>query len=204
MRLRSQVLITRNIEESIVALEALRTTEQIVKIVKEDRFLVEDAKEAIEKAYLASEEITVIILGAKIFSDVVQNRLLKVIEEPPKNKEFILVTETKSAILETVRSRLPLYTMKTVQERKRLSLDVQGLSLAEVYAFVQEHKRTDTEEMKYLIEMISKEAMYSGVYTLDRKLLTLFSQALQALDIGSPPQFVLNTLLIKLLAKKRR
>jgi len=32
----------------------------------------------------------------------------------------------------------------------------------------------------------------------------LFSNAFIALDVGSPPQFVLNTLLLKLLARKKR
>ena len=58
--------------------------------------------------------------------------------------------------------------------------------------------------MKRLIERISKEAMYSGCYDLDDKTLTLFSNSYTALDMGSPPQFVLNALLLKLLARKKR
>ena len=53
---------------------------------------------------MASEEITVIILAAQTFSPLVQNKLLKVIEEPPKNKEFILITESKSTVLNTIKS----------------------------------------------------------------------------------------------------
>jgi DNA polymerase-3 subunit delta' len=78
------------------------------------------------------------------------------------------------------------------------------LSLATVYEFIQEHKRTDAKTMKYLVERISKEAISSKVYDLDEKTLTLFSNAFVALDVGSPPQFVLNTLLLKLLARKKR
>jgi DNA polymerase-3 subunit delta' len=46
--------------------------------------------------------------------------------------------------------------------------------------------------------------MQSGRYDLDEKTLQLFSNAFIALDVGSPPQFVLITLLLKLLAKKRK
>ena len=56
--LTSQVIITNDIEGTITKLEASRTTERFVKIIKEDAFLVEDAKLAIEKAYMASEEKT--------------------------------------------------------------------------------------------------------------------------------------------------
>jgi DNA polymerase-3 subunit delta' len=58
--------------------------------------------------------------------------------------------------------------------------------------------------MKHLVECISKEAIGSQNFDLDEKTLRLFSNAFIALDVGSPPQFVLNTLLLKLLARKKR
>lgn len=204
LALTSQVLITSQIEETITALEALKKSERIVKIIKEDNFLVEDAALAIEKAYLASEETTVIILAAKLFSPVVQNKLLKVIEEPPPHKEFILITPSKATILATIRSRLPVQVLSDTVSHQALGLDIAHLSLETVYPFVQEHKRTAAIEMKKIIEEISKAAMHSGRFNLDEKTLKLFSDAFLALDMGSPPSFVLNTLLLKLLAKKKR
>ncbi len=205
MTLTSQVIISPNIEETVLQLEALKSTERIVKILEgEKAFSVSDAKEAIEKAYMASEEITVIILTAKTFSPIVQNKLLKVIEEPPKNKEFILITNAKSTILDTIRSRLPIVVLAGLRDEEDLGLDVATLSLATVYAFIQTHKRTDAKAMKILVERISKAAIVSQVYDLDDTTLTLFSNAFLALDMGSPPAFILNTLLLKLLARKKR
>ncbi len=231
MRLVSQVIITAQIDKTILELEKLRSDESIVEIIspsivekmtigKEDEpsaynvhrmateketFSVVDAKLAIEKAYMASEEVTIIILAAKTFSPLVQNKLLKVIEEPPKNKEFILVTESKSTVLDTIKSRLPISVLSEMKEEEALGLDMKNLSLESVYAFVQTHKRTiDPKVMKPLIERISKEAIRSEGYNLDEKTLTLFSNAFIALDVGSPPLFVLNTLLLKLLARKKR
>ncbi len=202
--LSSQVIIAGDIEGTISKLEALRTTERFVKIMKEDAFLVEDAKLAIEKAYMASEETTIIILAAKSFSPIVQNKLLKVIEEPPKNKEFIIISPSKSTILATIKSRLPIIVLSEEKEEEDLGLDLKQLSLATVYEFIQAHKRTDAKVMKQLVERISKEAIASQNYDLDEKTLTLFSNAFVALDVGSPPPFVLNTLLLKLLARKKR
>lgn len=204
MRLISQVIITSDIEGTIAKLEVSKTTERFVKIVKEDTFLVEDAKLAIEKAYMASEETTIIILAAKIFSPIVQNKLLKVIEEPPAKKEFIILTPSKATILDTIRSRLPISVLSEEREEEVLGLELEQLSLATVYEFIQTHKRTDTKAMKLLVERISKEAIRSQSYDLDEKTLTLFSNAFLALDVGSPPAFVLNTLLLKLLARKKR
>ena len=202
--LTSQVIITSDIEGTISKLEASRITESFVKIIKEDAFLVEDAKLAIEKAYMASEERTIIILAAKIFSPIVQNKLLKVIEEPPKNKEFIILSPSKSTILDTIKSRLPIIVLNEEKEEEELGLDLKQLSLGAVYEFIQAHKRTDAKVMKHLVERISKEAIASQNYDLDETTLTLFSNSFQALDVGSPPQFVLNALLLKLLARKKR
>ena len=230
MRLVSQVIITAQIDATILELEKLRSHESLVEIIspsivekmiaghedepiayyvhrlatEKETFSVVDAKLAIEKAYMASEEITIIILAAKTFSPLVQNKLLKVIEEPPKNKEFIILCESKSTILDTIKSRLPISVLSEIKDEKELGLDLNLLSLANVYEFIQTHKRTDAKAMKLLIEGISKEAIRSQGYNLDEKTLTLFSNAFIALDVGSPPQFVLNTLLLKLLARKKR
>ena len=230
MRLLSQVIISSEIEKTILALEKCREDESIVEIIspsiaqhmelegenlpcepyihrtvtEKETFSVGDAKLAIEKAYMASEETTVIILAANAFSPVVQNKLLKVIEEPPAKKEFILITPNKATILDTIRSRLPITVLSEKKNEEVLELKLGQLSLAGVYAFVQTHKRTDAKAMKHLVETISKEAIASQNFDLDAKTLTLFSNAFIALDVGSPPQFVLNTLLLKLLARKKR
>lgn len=203
--LKSQVIISTDIDDTILKLEAKRENERFIKILEDEKaFGVDDAKLAIEKAYMASEETTVIILAAKIFSPIVQNKLLKVIEEPPKNTEFIILTPNKSTILDTIRSRLPITVLSEEKIEEDLGLELDQLSLGSVYAFIQTHKRSDAKAMKILTERISKEAMSSGAYDLDKVTLTLFSNVFVALDMGSPPQFVLNTLLLKLLARKKR
>lgn len=230
MTLSSQVIISSNIVNTILELEKLRTDESIVEIIspslaeslngdsedvqseyriqrivtQKDTFRVEDAKIVIEKAYMASEEKSIIILAATNFLPLIQNKLLKVIEEPPKNKEFILITESKSTILSTIKSRLPITVLSEKKEEETLGLDVLHLSLNTVYDFTQLYKRTDAQTMKYLVERIAQEAMESQSYNLDEKTLSLFSNTFKALDMGSPPQFVLNTLLLKLLAKKKK
>ena len=228
MIVQSQVIITGHLEEAVEQLEQLKSTELFVEILspsmatnlhkegeptpynvhriptEKETFSVVDAKLAIEKAYMATEETMVIILVSKNFSPIVQNKLLKVIEEPPKNKEFILITESKSTLLDTIKSRLPVTVLSETKECEALALSMEQLSLETVYEFIQTHKRTDVKAMKPLIEQISKEAIISQKYNLDEKTLTLFSNAFIALDVGSPPIFVLNALLLKLLARKRR
>ena len=229
MELTSQVIITAQIEKTIIALEALRKDETLIEFIspsmhkvltpeegiaipvgvqrvvtEKETFRVEDAKVVLDKAYLASEEKNILILAADAFTAVIQNRLLKVIEEPPKNKIFILITANKSTVLDTIKSRLPIKVLSEKIEEVDLGLDLKQLSLSTVYEFTQSHKRTDSKTMKNLVERIAKEAVKSGLYDLDEKTLTLFSHAYKALDVGSPAQFVLNTVLLKLLARKKR
>ncbi len=205
MRLQSQIIITTKFEETIASLRQLATANEIfVPILREGNFLVDDVKLAIEKAYLASQERTIIILAADNFSEVVQNRLLKVIEEPPPNKEFILLFPSKSIILPTIRSRLPITVLDEVSSVEILGLDMQNLDIRSVYDFVQEHTRINAAKAKVLLEQIATAAMKTQRYTIDETTLNLIRDAVKILDRGSPPTFVLTGVLLKLLARKKR
>jgi len=204
MRLTSQLLITSDIDVALEKLEDIKTDEQFIKIISYDNFLVDDAKLAIEKAYITSDNRAIIILASNNFSDIVQNRLLKIIEEPPPNKEFIIITTSKSSILPTIKSRLPIYTIKNRLEPEDLGLDLKNLNLEVVYNFLQENKRINSINAKDKIQKIIKEAIFSKSYNLDRTTLDLFDNSYKALDKGSPPPFILSALMLKLLAKKKR
>ena len=229
MVLSSQVIIASDMKEAVVHLTELRKDERIIVITTLDEeetikcpescsieacviihtekktFLVEDAKLAIEKAYMASAVETIIVLAAKEFLPLIQNKLLKVIEEPPPRVSFILITHSKATILPTIRSRLPITILRDKQELEVFELDMAHLDLASAYAFIQKHKRLiDKAFAKYLVERISNEAMKSQRFDLDEKTLQLFHNAFKAIDVGSQPQFVLTTLLLKLLARKKR
>jgi len=156
MNLASGIIITHQADVVLRELEAKRTTELFTVIKSEDdkgkakEFLVEHAQLAIQKAYIASEALNYIILIAPKFSDVSQNRLLKILEEPPRNKAFILITESKSALLDTIQSRMPVTVLNEAKEEEIFSLDLQNLNLAKVYAFVQEHSRISSNECNKL------------------------------------------------------
>jgi len=203
MRLVSQILIAQDIDQTIKELEALKSDEHIIPIINEKQFLVDDVKLAVEKAYLTSRNKDIIILASPIFSEVVQNKLLKILEEPPPNKEFILITHAKSSLLPTIKSRLPLHTLNEEIETEPFELDMAKLGLKDAYVFLHAHQRTSTADARVLIERLLKEAIASKSYKIDQELLNLFTQAYQALDVGSPVAFVLSSVVLKLLAKKR-
>lgn len=205
MHLASGIIVTHKPQAMVVQLKLLKTTELFTFIDTEAKeFLVEHAQEAISKAYIASEELNYIILIAPRFSVIAQNRLLKILEEPPRNKAFILITESKSSLLDTIQSRLPVTVLNDAQSGEEpFDLDIANLNLAKVYTFIQAHSRASSLEAKEMVEKISLQAIKSQKYNLDESTLKLFSDAIKALEVGSPTIFILNTVLLKLLARKR-
>ncbi|MEJ2437807.1 MAG: DNA polymerase III subunit delta' [Sulfurovaceae bacterium] len=205
MQLVSQVVIAENIEESLELLEAQKIVEIIHKIYKEDSFALEDAKFAIEKAYITSVQTKVIIMASKSFSNIVQNKLLKVLEEPPKNTEFILITNQKSSILPTIKSRIPVNTIKSTQRESQQYLDVDALSLESVFGFLKANQRIRSGEARAMLQAILADAIKSKHYDFDQKSLKLFEEAVTVLNFGGVrSEFVLHTVLLKMLAKKRK
>ena len=206
LELTSQIIVARDFSVIREELEA-RCREEgwgFFSLLKEGNFLVQDAELAIEKAYLASNDPQLILLGGDQFSEVVQNKLLKVIEEPPSRKEFVLLFRNKAEILPTIRSRLPIHVLGSAARERFDALDLAGLDIRAVYAFVQEKGRLSAAEAKGIIEGIVPAAMASGHYRFDERSLDLFRDSIRALDRGSPAAFVLTGVLLKLLAKKKR
>jgi DNA polymerase-3 subunit delta' len=204
--LSSQILVTSRFEERSRELreEAERAGATLIPILREGNFKVEDVALVLEKAYLASEEHQVILLAADQFSEVVQNKLLKVIEEPPPKKSFILLFRSKASILPTIRSRLPIRILDEGEEEEPLELDVANLELGAVYDFVREHGRMGSAEARRLTERLLTEALASGAYEMDERALDTFRDAVRALEMGSPVSFVLTAVLLRLLAKKKK
>lgn len=75
---------------------------------EQNDFLVDDANEMIEEAYLAEDGGKWLIVKALQYRLEAQNRLLKLIEEPPSGVKFIFLVKNRSFLLPTIRSRLPI------------------------------------------------------------------------------------------------
>ena len=134
----SHIIITDLIEEEVQKVQNRLYPERVVPFYKDD-FLIEDARAAIREAYIAEAKIKTIILAGKTFNEASQNALLKVLEEPPRNIEFIIIAESKSSLLPTVRSRLPLISVGKKKEVVELDLSLKRLELSSLFDFVKEH-----------------------------------------------------------------
>ena len=206
MIIQTQVIIGSNIDDIISSLkEVAQEGDRFIPIIKDGNFLMEDASLAIEKAYLASKERVIIILAGKSFSKEVQSKLLKILEEPPPNKIFILIMPSKSMVLPTISSRLPIvkFEDKKIDEVES-GIDVSKLDIGAIFEFVKSNRYTQNSQLSAKLQKIFIDAIRSGLYDIDSNTLNLFSDITKALDKGSPPDFVASTALLKLLSSKKR
>lgn len=80
---------------------------------------VESVKNIIEDAYLRPEESShsvYLIFSGSVMSEAVQNKLLKIIEEPPEGVIFIITIKSAETLLPTVRSRAGIFTLKAPEK----------------------------------------------------------------------------------------
>ena len=192
---KSHILISSDIEYELENLTQELKPNRVVPFLK-DEFKIEDAKAVIAEAYKSESEIKYIILAAKKFNSYSQNSLLKVLEEPPRNIEFIIISPTKSNLLATVRSRLPLVKGKVSHDVVEIEISMAKLSYGDIFSFLKQNLRVGKTEAKRLIEAIYYRATVVDMLILSESQLDNFDKAYRLLELNSRPQSVLAMILM--------
>jgi len=188
------IQICENIEIKSQELKEQLQPNRVVLFIK-DKFLVEDAKEVISEAYISEKDIKYIIIGAKEYNIYSQNSLLKIFEEPPKNIVFILLTLSKSSLIPTIRSRLPIKKEKIKKSQKEIDLDKSKLDINHIFDFLQQNKYISKNDAKEIIEQIYKKSVSQNV-KMTQEQLENFEIAYKLLELNSKPVNVLSMLLM--------
>ncbi len=201
----SIILIVNSVEDTISYLISTLPTHstRVIKNEEKDEFLIAQANAAIKEAYIASNNKKYIILCGTTFRSEAQNSLLKVLEEPPKNIVFIILTTTKSTILPTIFSRLPHKYLKKSTISIASNLDILRLDLKDIYNFLKDNQKITKQEAKVLVESILLKVNEQKI-KLTRKELEMFSDCIKLIDLNSRPINVLTTLLLTLNHRKNR
>ncbi len=200
----SKILIVNDIDETLNSLVKYYSKHsiRIIKNEEKDEFLLAQANAAIKEAYISSNEKKYIFLCGSTFRNEAQNSLLKVLEEPPLNIVFIIITNSKSSILPTVFSRIPHKYLKSTLLRIESDLDLLKLDLKEVYTFLKQNQRITKNEAKKLVESVLFK-INSQKIRLTQKELDVFSRSIKLLDLNSKPINVLTNLFLTLLNRKK-
>jgi DNA polymerase-3 subunit delta' len=169
-----------------------------------DEFLMEDAKEVIKEAYIAESSDKYLILTAKSYRIEAQNALLKILEEPPHHIVFVVVAPAKTALLPTIRSRLPQQELSVEHERIRSGLRLDRLDLSDIYDFVQTNQSRDKNSLKELVQAVIYEAIHEYGLRFSEKEMEQFQKLLHLAELNSRPQTVLTSLLLSVMLRKHR
>ncbi len=196
-QLGSHIIISDEIEYETQRLEQELQGFRVVKfVVTDESFKIEHAKAVLAEAYVSEAQTKYILIGANDFTDVAQNSLLKLLEEPPRNIEFILLSPTKSNLLPTVRSRLPILKVQNAHKMQEIELNLARLDYKEVFAFLKEHSRVKKEDAKNLVQALFHRATVVDMLILTPLQLENFDKAYRLLTLNSRPQSVLAMLLM--------
>ena len=201
----STILIVNDIEATLAELlpnYPIHST-RIIKNEEKEEFLLIQATQAIKEAYIASSEKKYIFLCGTTFRKEAQNSLLKILEEPPRNVVFIIITNSKSSLLPTIYSRLSYKYLKKSILKNESILDINKLDLKDIYNFLKDNQKISKQEAKEIVESILMKVNNQKI-KLSHKELDFFSKSIKLLELNSRPINVLTTLLLSLANQKNK
>ena len=200
----SSILVVNDIESTLnelITQYPLHST-RIIKNEEKDEFQIAQATQAIKEAYIASNDKKYIFLCGSTFRKEAQNSLLKVLEEPPRNVIFIIITNSKTSILPTIYSRIPYKNLRKSVLKTESSLNLEKLDLKDIYTFLKDNQKISKQEAKEVVESILLK-VNSQKIKLSQKELDFFSKAIKLLELNSRPINVLTTLLLSISNQKK-
>lgn len=202
----SKIVISNDFESLKTEFE--NTFKQNVRFFISDDFLIENAQAVIKEAYIAEKDEKMLVIMAKSFRIEAQNSILKILEEPPRNIFFTIVSPSKNLLLPTIRSRLSVTNLVKKSQRVSSGLNLKQLDLKEIYTFLDEilkKEQTDEigkNELKELVGVIIFEAINLG-FKFSQDELEYFYKLIHLCDLNAKSPQILTPLLLTILRKGR-
>jgi DNA polymerase-3 subunit delta' len=198
---KSHIILSTEIEQEYERLKERLKPARVVGFI-EDEFKIEHSKAVVAEAYISESTTKYIVLGANNFNTISQNALLKLLEEPPRNIEFIIISPTKSNLLPTVRSRLPIVKGERVLSSLEIAFTLSRIDYADIFSFLKENSRIKKSEAKLLVEALYRRATVVDMLILSTAQLENFERAYKLLELNSRPQSVLAMLLMSFVQER--
>ncbi len=181
----SKIIITDDFEKTI---NEIKPDETIIV----DELKVENVGEIREKAYIAEKNKKTILIAAKKYNVISQNALLKLLEEPPKNIEFILLANSKYSLLDTIKSRL-IIEKKFFNTSLTSDIDITKITNDKILDILQMDLEKD--EIKALIYKILKEK------ELNEEQMEILSNAIKMLELNIDKKAVISLIMLSIKEK---
>jgi|AntAceMinimDraft_13_1070369.scaffolds.fasta_scaffold41933_2 hypothetical protein len=142
-----------------------------------DSFLIEDARAIRSFQSQKTEKPTLFIIQFTTINSISQNGLLKIIEEPTANTNFILIFPERKKLLDTLISRLEIISYKNDESLVKSLIDANIFitkNLFERYEYIKslvDKKDTDGISKLELIKFINELELYVKNGKLSKKIL---------------------------------
>ncbi len=95
----------------------------ILRFPSGEKFKVDDVKDILDSAYITPTELErkfYVLSRTETMNEQAQNKLLKILEEPPRSVVFLLLCENEKAMLPTVLSRVKRVEIKPLTDEQVL------------------------------------------------------------------------------------
>ena len=117
--------------------------------------------------------------------------MLKILEETPKKVNFIILTTSKYALLETIRSRMSIETFNYPLPKIEFDLNIKRLTTKDIYETLK--KPLDKQELKSFIYQLFK-----NIENPDDEVLENFELAIKLVDLNTDKQAIISLLLLSI------
>lgn len=135
-----------------------------------ENYVLDDLEILIDQAKFVRDQYFVVITKADFLSDHVANKLLKLIEEPPKNYHFFLCATQAGLIIPTLRSRC----VEFLAETKNINLNLPS-NLEQIFTDIIENK-IDAYHITKMESSVSIEEIEKAVLTILKKHPNLYGR----------------------------
>ncbi len=160
------------------------------EIIRRDELKIEDVREIEKLAYIAEKNKKLIVIAAEKFNVFAQNALLKLIEEPPKGVEFLIVTKSKYSLLDTILSRVQL-EKKIFENKDEFELK----SITNEYILELLTTDIEKEDIKKLLKAIIKHK------NLNEENLKIINDAFVMLELNMDKEAIISLIMLSLKVK---
>jgi DNA polymerase-3 subunit delta' len=182
------IYISNDIEK---AKEEIISKYKNIYIFEDIDLKLELVKSIKEEAYQTTEKDKYILIKAVNFRIESQNALLKILEETPDKVNFIILTTSKYALLDTIKSRMSIQTINYNLPKIEFNLNINRLTTKDIYETLK--KPLDKQELKSFIYEIFK-----NIQNPNKELLEDFELAIKLVDLNTDKQAIISLLLLSI------
>ena len=180
--------ISNDIEK---AKEELLSKYSNIVIFEDNELKLPLVREIKEEAYKTTNSEKIILIKTINLRIESQNALLKLLEETPDKIRFFILTTSKYALLDTIRSRVEIKNILFETPKIEINTNIDRLTTKDIYEILK-NDMSKNELKTYIQELFKK------IKNPNQRTLNNFELAIKLVDLNSDKQALLSLLLLSI------